>query len=80
MLILVEDCFGYMLRFLATHSSPFYCMARVGMLVIQLASERRPVLMEEILLEYSEFISLRRWSSSVLLVLMMKTLGKCLKK
>lgn len=64
------------------HGCPVKCIAwfYVGMLGIQLALERRPVPMEETHLEYSECISLRRWSSSVLLALMTKILGKCTKK
>ena len=50
------------------------------MLVIQLALEGKPILMEETLVEYFKCISLRRWSNFVKLILMMKTLGKYMKK
>lgn len=50
------------------------------MLDIPLASVKRLVHMVEILWEYSEFISLRKWSSFVLPALIIMNLGTCMRK
>lgn len=51
-----------------------------GMLDIHLASAKKQVHMVEILLEFSVFISLRKWSNSVLLAQMAMNRGTCMRK
>lgn len=51
-----------------------------GMLDIHLASAKKQVHMVEILLEFSVFINLRKWSNSVLLAQMAMNRGTCMRK
>lgn len=73
-------CYSKSLPLLLTCCYVHFFFGDLDMLVTQHASERKLVHMEGTRLEFSECISLRKWSSSVWLALITMILGRCMRK